>query len=158
MFYFVYLLEILINPPKMNFFPLKIISFFLILTSYTSNAQNNTAYIPDDELLNYLKADYPDAIVNDSLNIDQAHLITDINIDLNNNYYEISTLEGLESCNNINQVKIEGTSISDLSPLFGNTSLSSIQIKQSLILSETLNELISIQSSSFEQIEIYYNT
>ena len=64
----------------------------------------NTAYIPDAELLNYLKADYPDAIVNDSLDIDQAHLITSININLAS--FDISSFDGLESRSNIEDFRV----------------------------------------------------
>ena len=117
----------------------------------------NTAHIPDTALLNYLKADYPDAIVNDSLNVDSAYLITDINIDLNNNYYEVSSLVGLESCSSIDNIRINGTTISDLSPLYNNTSIREIYIEGSNINSGTLNTLISLQTV-IETIEIHHNT
>ena len=115
----------------------------------------NTAYIPDAELLNYLKADYPDAIVNDSLDIDQAHLITSININLAS--FDISSFDGLESCSNIEDFRVEGSSVSDLSPLYNNTGIRSLVIHGGNFTSESINSLLSIQTS-IESIEIYDNT
>ena len=117
----------------------------------------NTAHIPDSALLNYLKADYPDAIVNDSLNVDSAYLITDFHL-FQDIHHAVSSLEGLEWCTDISQILINGTSISDLSPLYGNTSIHVIQITGSEVSEETLNQLISIQQQSLQSIIITDNT
>ena len=119
----------------------------------------NTAYIPDAELLNYLKADYPDAIMNDSLNIDQAHLITSIiNLDIDGvPSFDISSFVGLESCSNIEELRIEGSSVSDLSPLYNNTGIKWLTIQGGNITSESINSLLSIQTS-IESIGINDNT
>ena len=119
-----------------------------------------TAYIPDTELLNYLQTEYPDVIVNDSLNIEQAHLITSININLDIDgvpTFDISSFDGLESCSYIEELRIEGSSVSDLSPLYSNTGIRWLTIQGGNITSETINSLLSIQTS-IEGIEIQDNS
>ena len=93
--------------------------------------------------------------MNDSLDIDQAHLITSININLAS--FDISSFDGLESCSNIEDFRVEGSSVSDLSPLYNNTGIRSLVIHGGNFTSESINSLLSIQTS-IESIEIYDNT
>jgi len=106
---------------------MKKILTLLILITLDSFAQERDLYnIPDAEFMLWMKDNYSDLIVDDSLNITAASKITHMNISVFG--YEVSDLDGLQHFPNLDTLFIEGHSIRIIPSLSNSHNLKKLRL------------------------------